>query len=135
MKRNLLTLFVATIFLFSINFTADAKHGPKPDPKGKPVKCEGKGAPDEECFFYGDARADAPELAYRGSFDVGVRTLKVINPNQIDILSYSAENPDPRYDRPLTLEVWYPAKDRGKKRRLPPIRMYWAAVPATRSAP
>lgn len=66
-------------------------------------------------FFYGDARADAPELAYRGSFDVGVRTLDVINPNQIDILNYSEENPDPRYDRPLTLEVWYPAIRPGNK--------------------
>ncbi len=101
-----------------MSLTADAKHGPKPDKKAKLIKCEGKGAPDEECFFYGDARADAPELAYRGSFDVGVRTLKVVNPNQIDILNYSAENPEPRYDRRLTLEVWYPAKDRGKKKEV-----------------
>ena len=118
MKRKLFTLFVTTIFLFSMSLTVYAKHSPKPDPKGKPIKCEGKGAPDEECFFYGDARADAPELAYRGSFDVGVRTLKVVNPNQIDILNYSEENTDPRYDRPLTLEVWYPAKDRGKKKEV-----------------
>lgn len=116
MIRKLFVLLVTTIFLFSMGLTAHAKHGPKPDPKGKSIKCEGKGAPDEECFFYGDARADAPELAYRGSFDVGVRTLKVVNPNQIDILNYSAEYTDPRYDRPLTLEVWYPAKDRGKKK-------------------
>jgi hypothetical protein len=54
--------------------------------KGKPKKCEIKGVPDQECFFYGDARADAPELAYRGSFDVGVRTLEVVNPNQIDYI-------------------------------------------------
>ena len=108
MKRKLLTLFVTTIFLFSMSLAVDAK-------KGKPKKCEIKGVPDQECFFYGDARADAPELAYRGSFDVGVRTLEVVNPNQIDILNYSIENPDPRYDRPLTLEVWYPAKRQGKK--------------------
>jgi predicted dienelactone hydrolase len=118
LKRKIFTLFLATIFLFSMSLTVHAKHSPKPDPKGKPIKCEGKGAPDEECFFYGDARADAPELAYRGSFDVGVRTVKVVNPNQIDILNYSPENPDPRYDRPLTLEVWYPAKDRGKKKEV-----------------
>ena len=118
MIKKIITLFLTTVFLFSMSLTVDAKHSPKPEKKGKSIKCEGKGAPDEECFFYGDARADAPELAYRGSFDVGVRTLKVVNPNQIDILNYSVENPDPRYDRPLTLEVWYPAKDRGKKKEV-----------------
>jgi predicted dienelactone hydrolase len=74
-----------------------------------------KGKPHQDSFFYGDARADAPDLAYRGSYHVGVRTLEVVNPNQIDILNYSEENPDPRYDRPLTLEVWYPAIRPGKK--------------------
>ena len=34
-----------------MSLTVHAKHSPKPDPKGKPIKCEGKGAPDEECFF------------------------------------------------------------------------------------
>jgi len=111
LKRKLFTLFVTTIFLFSLSLTVYAK-------KDKPPKCNIAGIQDQECFFYGDARADAPELAYRGSFDVGVRTLKVVNPNQIDILNYSVENPDPRYDRPLTLEVWYPAKDRGKKKEV-----------------
>lgn len=99
---------MTTIFLFSMCLTVDAK-------KGKPKKCKIKGVSDRECFFYGDARADAPELAYRGSFDVGVRTLEVVNPKQIDILNYSPENTDPRYNRPLTLEVWYPAKRPGKK--------------------
>lgn len=61
-------------------------------------------------FIYGDPRPDAPELAYRGTYSVGVRTLEVVNPDQVDILNYDSEtNPDPRYDRPLTLEVWYPA--------------------------
>ena len=32
-----------------------------------------------------------------------------------DSLNYSEENPDPRYDRPLTLEVWYPAIRPGNK--------------------
>jgi predicted dienelactone hydrolase len=62
-----------------------------------------------ENFVIGDARADAPELAKRGPYGVGVRTLQVVNPDQLDILKYSASNPTPRYDRPLTLEVWYPA--------------------------
>ncbi len=64
---------------------------------------------DERDFVYGDPRPDAPELAYRGPHAVGVRTLDVVNRDQVDILNYSADNTDPRYDRPLTLEVWYPA--------------------------
>lgn len=45
----------------------------------------------------------------RGPYPVGVQTLQVIHPDQLDILNFSEGNPDPRYDRPLTLEVWYPA--------------------------
>lgn len=60
-------------------------------------------------FVYGDDRGDAPELASRGSYDVGVRTMTVVNPDQIDIVNVSAQDSAPVYDRPLTLEVWYPA--------------------------
>jgi len=60
--------------------------------------------------YFGDARPDAPELAARGPLQVGVRTLVAENKDQFDILSYSAEKPDPRYSRKLKLEVWYPAK-------------------------
>ncbi len=55
----------------------------------------------------------APELAAYGDLAVGVRMLEVTNSNQIDILKIdpATEKPAemPRYDRPLTLEVWYPA--------------------------
>ncbi len=58
-------------------------------------------------------RADAPALAAYGSQSIGVRTLQVINPNQIDMLQIDPKAPKPealpRYNRPLTLEVWYPA--------------------------
>jgi len=58
-------------------------------------------------------RADAPALAAYGSQSIGVRTLQVVNPNQIDILQIDPKAPKPqvlpRYNRPLTLEVWYPA--------------------------
>jgi predicted dienelactone hydrolase len=57
----------------------------------------------------GDARPDAPELAHRGPFGVGVRGWTVTNPDQFDILHASAGAPGPRYDRPLPLLVWYPA--------------------------
>mgnify|MGYP000707649675 CR=1 FL=1 len=58
-------------------------------------------------------RPDAPELAAYGKHAVGVRQIEITNPNQIDILKIDpkAEKPAewPRYDRSLTLEVWYPA--------------------------
>lgn len=59
-------------------------------------------------------RHDAPELSAYGEYKVGVRTLEMVNPGQIDILAIdpAAEKPTewPRYDRPLTVEVWYPAE-------------------------
>lgn len=62
-----------------------------------------------DLFVYGDDRGDAPELASRGNYDVGVRTMTVISPDQIDIVNVSEQDPAPVYDRSLTLEVWYPA--------------------------
>jgi len=59
-------------------------------------------------FINGDALPDAPELAYRGEYKVGVRTLNFINKSQVDILK-SKSGIDPLYDRPLKVEVWYPA--------------------------
>lgn len=59
---------------------------------------------------YGDARPDAPELAARGPLPVGVRTLQVVNPDQLDVLHSTPAQPGPRYARPLTLEIWYPAR-------------------------
>ncbi len=59
-------------------------------------------------FLYGDALPDAPELSARGEHTIGVRTLNLVNKNQIDILNSKAGK-DPMYDRPLTVEVWYPA--------------------------
>jgi len=53
---------------------------------------------------------DAPELAPRGTYGVGVRTVGVANPGQADILKFdSTSGKAPLYDRPLTLEIWYPA--------------------------
>lgn len=60
--------------------------------------------------YYGDFRPDAPELAARGALPVGVRTLVAEHTDQLDVLRYSAEQPNPRYTRKLTLEVWYPAR-------------------------
>ncbi len=63
---------------------------------------------DTDEFIYGDALPDAPELAVRGEYIVGVRTLDFVNPKQIDILN-AKEGIAPLYDRPLKIEVWYPA--------------------------
>lgn len=55
-------------------------------------------------------RPDAPELAAFGPDKIGVRTIELTNPGQIDIPKVEAGKPLPRYDRRLTLEVWYPAE-------------------------
>ena len=55
-------------------------------------------------------RSDAPELAQYGKFSIGVKTLKMTNPKQLDILKAKAGEAIPSYDRPLAVEVWYPAK-------------------------
>ena len=83
-------LFIITIFLLQACATSKA-------PVAKPTT-----------FMYGDALPDAPELALRGKYGVGVRTLSLVNKGQIDVLN-SKKGVDPLYDRPLTLEIWYPA--------------------------
>ena len=62
----------------------------------------------QDTFVHGDALPDAPELAPRGEFKVGVRTLDFVNKGQIDVLK-SKGGIDPTYDRPIKVEVWYPA--------------------------
>ena len=53
-------------------------------------------------------RPDAPELAPYGVHAVGVQTLTASIPDSIDVVGITGQAV-PRYDRPLTLEVWYPA--------------------------
>jgi dienelactone hydrolase len=60
--------------------------------------------------FYSVPPADAPELAPEGKYSVGVRTIELKNPGQPDILNFDkATGKAPLYDRPLTVEIWYPA--------------------------
>ncbi len=59
-------------------------------------------------FYYGDALPDAPELAPRGSFAIGVRTLALTHENQPDVNNF-LDGREPEYDRDITVEVWYPA--------------------------
>lgn len=52
----------------------------------------------------------APELAAYGVHAVGARTLQVVDRNRPDILNTKGGEPTARYDRPLVLEIWYPAR-------------------------
>jgi len=61
-------------------------------------------------------RPDAPELAAHGEYSIAVRTMAVVNPNQLDIVKAEEGKDIPRYDRRLTLEVWYPANLKGAER-------------------
>lgn len=54
-------------------------------------------------------RPDAPELAAYGNMPIGVRTLQLVNPGQLDILKAKPAEPIPTGDRRLTVEVWYPS--------------------------
>ncbi|WP_350244957.1 dienelactone hydrolase [Deinococcus sonorensis] len=62
----------------------------------------------------GDPRPDAPALTARGPFPVGVLTLTVQHPDQLDVVAALAQptlpDPLPRSERRLTVEVWYPAR-------------------------
>jgi len=52
---------------------------------------------------------DAPELARLGSAAVGIRTLSVIQRNQVDLLAPEPSGAFPKRDRSLTVDIWYPA--------------------------
>ncbi len=67
-----------------------------------------------DTFINGDLLPNAPDLAARGTYAVGVRTLTVIHPAQVDVL-HPKEGKHPLYDRPLTLEIWYPAQTLNNK--------------------
>lgn len=56
-------------------------------------------------------RPDAPALAAFGPHQVGVATLEFTNPDQVDILNVAVGEEHPRYDRELTVEIWYPATE------------------------
>lgn len=60
-------------------------------------------------FIFGDLLPDAPELAKRGDFGVGVQTIDMLHRDQLDVLNHK-DDVTPTYDRPLKIEVWYPAE-------------------------
>lgn len=54
-------------------------------------------------------RHDAPLLAHFGKFDIGVRTLVLVDPHRADVLNTTDDGETAFYERSLTVEVWYPA--------------------------
>ena len=67
-----------------------------------------------DSFVIGDAMPNSPELAARGQYSVGVRTMNVVHTGQVDVL-HQKDGKSPLYDRPLTLEIWYPARASASK--------------------
>ena len=61
-----------------------------------------------DAFIYGDALPDAPALSARGEYAVGVRTAEWVNNNQVNILKVK-DGVAPLYNRPVKVEIWYPA--------------------------
>lgn len=86
-------------------------------------------AQQDTATYFSVPPADAPELARRGPWAVGVRTVELVNPRQPDILHFDKETGKaPAYDRPLTIEIWYPATiPPGKEERV----VYESAMPGT----
>ena len=75
--------------------------------------------------------ADSPQLAARGTWSVGVRTIELVHPAQPDILRLDATTGKaPLTDRKLTIEIWYPATiPAGKEERV----VYESAMPGAPS--
>jgi len=69
---------------------------------------------DAPVFVPGDALPGAPALAARGPRAVGVTTLALTNPYQIDVLGSLASGAPLRTTRTLAAEVWYPAVHGGR---------------------
>lgn len=63
-------------------------------------------------YLYPRLPADVvPELAQTGKYDVGVRTIDIVNPAQFDVLTKSNK------DRLLKVEIWYPTPDTPSSKR------------------
>ncbi|MBP7609680.1 MAG: hypothetical protein KA760_09280 [Steroidobacteraceae bacterium] len=55
---------------------------------------------------------DAPELAELGKYAVGVRSITLVDRNQLDLGAIDPRTGIPaRHDRSLKVEIWYPAMD------------------------
>lgn len=59
-------------------------------------------------------RGDAPELAQFGDYDIGVRALQMVAPGRVDVMNTSRGEDNVIYERPLNVEIWYPADLNGQ---------------------
>jgi predicted dienelactone hydrolase len=86
-------------------------------------------AQQDTATYFSVPPVDAPELSSRGPWAVGVRTVELVNRHQPDILHFDNNTGKaPVYDRPLTIEIWYPATiPPGKEERV----VYESAMPGT----
>jgi predicted dienelactone hydrolase len=88
------------------------------------VCCVGPALAGEPPSRYG---VDAPELARLGEDAVGVKTLHLLQPGQLDVLAFDAASGSaPLVDRALTVELWYPARPRRGAQRA----VYTASLPS-----
>ena len=62
-------------------------------------------------FVNGDALPNAPELAHRGRYPVGVRTLTFVKQGSVNLAAQEDADTPRLYDREIVVEVWYPASD------------------------
>ncbi len=75
---------------------------------------------------------DAPQLAPLGEHAVGVRTLRLVQHGQADVLAFdAARGAAPLVDRVLTVELWYPAHPASNAARV----QYTAELPSEPPAP
>jgi len=87
---------------------------------------------DAPAFVPGDALPAAPALAARGPRSVGVTTLALSHPQQIDVLGSLAAGEPIRATRTLAAEVWYPSVHDGRTTyldHLPPTAQDGDAAP------
>lgn len=75
---------------------------------------------------------DAPELARLGDQAVGFKTLHLVQHDQADVLAFDpAKGSAPRVDRPLDVDLWYPARPRAGAPRV----VYAGSLPSEPPAP
>lgn len=75
---------------------------------------------------------DAPQLARLGDQAVGVKTLHLVQHDQVDVLAFdAAKGSAPSVDRALTVELWYPARPNPSAPRV----VYLASLPSEPPAP
>jgi predicted dienelactone hydrolase len=75
---------------------------------------------------------DAPELAHLGRYAVGIKTLRLVQRRQADVLAYdAARGSAPSMDRMLIVELWYPARPAARATGI----TYRASLPSEPPAP